>query len=154
MASDGQIRIVSYDSAAASFPFRQQIIQVLTSLAKNSGSHESESAVLQQIEGNNCPYCTESFAHSTAYTHAKERLKAYVLVADDTSSGLLLCTVGAQRQHVAALHVLDFDTVGWHGQAMASLAAAMLLGKSREQTHICLTFYFKYTQLLLMHEDL
>ena len=52
------------------------------------------------------------------------------IYADEASAHPLLCTLTVRRQHGAAQQMPEYDTIGWHGQAMASLAAAMVLGES------------------------
>ena len=46
------------------------------------------------------------------------------------STGPLLCIIELQKRHGVAEQIQDFDTVQWHGQALAALAAAMVLGTS------------------------
>lgn len=48
------------------------------------------------------------------------------MLADESSAGPLLCSWSVQQRHGAAP---DFDSLGWYGQAMASLAAAIVLGE-------------------------
>lgn len=78
-------------------------------------------------------------AHFGSFRSHKQLLShvASISVADEASVGPLLCTMKFQQQrHGAAQHAWrmpDFDTIGWYGQAMAALAAAMVFGKLRRK---------------------
>ena len=49
--------------------------------------------------------------------------------ADALTSGPLLCTIAVHRRIGGVEQLPDFDSVHWHAQAVASLAAARMFGE-------------------------
>ena len=134
MGLDAEILWPTDDLDNPGLPIHQQIQRILVDTIPEARLGTAASAILQQFAGNMPDAQAASTVWQLPLAQAHLSHVAPICVADEASAGPLLFKLRCQQRYGAAQHAWqmpDFDSIGWYGQARASLAAAMVLGKLR-----------------------